>query len=73
MSNLFHGLEEKSPLKADVYLSMLTLAKETDLAQVVVTDLDQVRSPQKRSVGLLLLGKMKQKAILIMKKAKEKM
>ena len=42
LSNLFHGLEEKSPLKADVYLSMLRLAKEADLAQVVVTDLEQV-------------------------------
>ena len=45
LSNLFHGLEEKSPLKADVYLSMLGLAKEADLAQMVITDLDQVNLP----------------------------
>ena len=42
LSNLFHGLEDKSPLKADVYLSMLRLAKDADLANMVVTDLEQV-------------------------------
>ncbi|KAL4224690.1 Eukaryotic translation initiation factor 3 subunit M [Mactra antiquata] len=43
LSNLFYGLEEKSHLKADVYLSLLRLACESDLASMVITDLDQVK------------------------------
>lgn len=43
LSNLFHGLEDKSNLKADVYLSLLRLSRDTDLASMVNTDLDQVK------------------------------
>ncbi|XP_060606604.1 eukaryotic translation initiation factor 3 subunit M-like [Ruditapes philippinarum] len=43
LSNLFHGLEDKSHLKADVYLSLLRLSRDADLASMVITDLDQVK------------------------------
>jgi len=43
LSNLFHGLGDKSSLKADVYLSLLKLSKDADLGTMVMTDLDQVR------------------------------
>lgn len=43
LSNLFHGLGDKSPQKADVYLSLLKLSKEAELASMVITDLEQVR------------------------------
>ncbi|WAR01518.1 EIF3M-like protein [Mya arenaria] len=41
LSNLFHGLPEKSSQKADVYLSLLLLSKEADLASMVITDITQ--------------------------------
>ncbi|XP_052801142.1 eukaryotic translation initiation factor 3 subunit M-like [Mya arenaria] len=43
LSNLFHGLPEKSSQKADVYLSLLLLSKEADLASMVITDITQVK------------------------------
>ncbi|KAK3593943.1 hypothetical protein CHS0354_011554 [Potamilus streckersoni] len=43
LSNLFYGLEETNPLRADVYCSLLRVAKEADLTQMVVSDLDQIK------------------------------
>ncbi|KAH3876926.1 eukaryotic translation initiation factor 3 subunit M-like [Dreissena polymorpha] len=43
LSNLFHGLGDKSALKADIYLSLLRLSRDADLASMVITDLDQVK------------------------------
>ncbi|XP_033751687.1 eukaryotic translation initiation factor 3 subunit M-like isoform X2 [Pecten maximus] len=43
LSNLFYGIDEKSVLRADVYVAMVKLAHQSDLIQMVDTDLDKVK------------------------------
>ncbi|KAJ8299307.1 hypothetical protein KUTeg_023367 [Tegillarca granosa] len=43
LSNLFYGLDEQSPLRAEIYVAMIKLAHQSDLVQNVVTDLDQIK------------------------------
>lgn len=44
LSNLFYGLDEQSPLRAEIYVAMIKLAHQSDLVQNVVTDLDQIKT-----------------------------
>ncbi|XP_069132298.1 eukaryotic translation initiation factor 3 subunit M-like [Argopecten irradians] len=43
LSNLFYGLDEKSALRADVYVAMVKLAHQADLILLVDTDLEKVK------------------------------
>ncbi|KAK3102842.1 hypothetical protein FSP39_014346 [Pinctada imbricata] len=43
LSNLFYGLDEKSPLRADLYVSMVKLAQQSDLVPQLQLNLDQIK------------------------------
>ncbi|XP_062569050.1 eukaryotic translation initiation factor 3 subunit M-like [Saccostrea cucullata] len=43
LSNLFYGLDERSPLRADLYVSMVKLAQQADLTQQLAIDLEQIK------------------------------
>ncbi|ELT92903.1 hypothetical protein CAPTEDRAFT_21963 [Capitella teleta] len=63
LSNLFHGLEERSVYRYNIYLSMVKLAGSADLLQMMNTKLDDVKkwlndwevSPTKQQVLLRAL------------------
>ncbi|XP_070563934.1 eukaryotic translation initiation factor 3 subunit M-like isoform X2 [Ptychodera flava] len=40
LTNLFHGLDEKNPLRYNVYISMVKLAGQTDIVEHVETNLN---------------------------------
>jgi hypothetical protein len=42
LCNLFYGLDERSPLRADLYVSMVKLAQQADLIQQLGINLEQV-------------------------------
>lgn len=47
LCNLFYGLDERSPLRADLYVSMVKLAQQADLIQELAINLEQVLSDYK--------------------------
>lgn len=42
LSNLFYGLDERSPLRADLYVSMVKLAQQADLVPQLAINIEQV-------------------------------
>lgn len=43
LSNLFYGLDERSPLRADLYVSMVKLAQQADLVPQLAINIEQVK------------------------------
>nr|XP_022345246.1 eukaryotic translation initiation factor 3 subunit M-like [Crassostrea virginica] len=43
LSNLFYGLEERSPLRADLYVSMVKLAQQAELVPQLAINIEQVK------------------------------